>query len=201
MLTQKDSEIVDLGPIEAFEKIFSLYKDQKERKGWGKPYLTQHFAVFITLMEQHESRQVCLAGLFHSVLTDLPRYSYRQLVKDTNTFIAQLVREVSEKNAPEGIIDKKANWEKRKQDILNRFPTMSSPAQKVFVVINIYYLKSLIDYYYEKGEEIWSELNAPKEKMAWYYQALSILLTTHFQYSLISDYHYYLERAKKLFQW
>jgi hypothetical protein len=152
-------------------------------------------------MECHEPRQVCLAGLFHSVLTDLPRYSYQQLARDTNVFIAQLVKEVSEKKAPDKVVDKKANWELRKRDILERFLHMSTAAQKIFVVINIYYLKSLLDYYYEKGDEIWPELNAPKEKMAWYYRELSLLLTANFRHPLSGDYHYYLEKAEKLFQW
>lgn len=199
---KKDPEaFADLGPIEAFEKIFSLYKDLQEKQGWGKPYITQHFAIFITLSDHGEPRPVCLAGLFHSVLNDLPSYSYRQLVRDTNTFIAQLVKEVSEKNVIGGISDKKANWELRKQEILERFPQMSTTAQKIFVVVNIYYLKSLLDYYYERGEEIWPLLNASKEKMGWYYQSLSILLTAHFHHPLVGDYFNYLEKAKRLFRW
>ncbi len=187
--------------IDAFEKVVSLYGNQKKRKGWDKPYIAQHFAIFIILTKLQERPEVCLAGFYHSALNDLPRYTYRQLVADIGTEAARLVKEVSELNAPGGIRDKKANWQKRKDDILGRFSLMSPLAQKIFAVANVYYLKSLIDAYYEKGDMIWDELNAPKERMGWYYKSLGLLFTTYFRHPLVADYHHYSLVAENLFRW
>ena len=191
----------DLATVkQAVEKIFHLYKG-KETESWGTPYFAHSFAVLWTLSNYFQPLDVCLAGLFHSVLNDLPRYGYKRLAHDTNKRIAQLVKEVTEINFPGGLTGKRANWRLRKENILARFPSMSPAAKLIFTAANCDYLSSLINYYHEDGEKIWSRLNASPEEMGWYYQVFSELLTTHFQHPISKYYHDFLSKAKTVFQW
>ncbi len=191
-----------IAPVKkAFEKLFFLYSGQSSRQGWGKPYFSHMFSVWQLLGSYDQAPDVCLAGFFHSALNDLPNYTYADLVNDTDTNIARLVQELSEKNRPRGIRNKKANWRLRKEDILKRFPEMSIEAKIIFVIAQTDYLSSLLEYHSLQGEKIWSRLNASKKEMGWYYLQLEDLLPANLQHPLISDYHFFLNQAKKRFHW
>jgi|GEM_PF-1054163 len=193
-----DLAIVD----QAVERIINLYKG-RETESWGVSHITRSVIIALTLWRHFQPLEVCLAGLFYGALNDLPRYGHKSLVRDTNRRTARLVMEITELNAPGGVKDKKLNWRARKEDVLARFPGMSTEAKMIFTAVNINYLSSLINYRRDNGRAIWSKLNASEQEMGWYYESFSQLLAIHYRHPISAYYHKLLSEAKaeRLFKW
>ena len=83
--------------------------------------------------------------------------------------------------------DKSKSWQERKQTTIDRLPGESFEAQLVCCADKLANVRSMFYDYQKIGEKLWERFNAPKEKIAWYYNGIVDAL------SVLEDYEMYQE--------
>jgi (p)ppGpp synthase/HD superfamily hydrolase len=150
--------------LNAIDLAVQVHGDMK-RKGDGSPYITHPIAVFHLLTKWNASEDVCIAGLLHDVLEDVPEEEishYRKRIhEEFGPDVLEIVEGVTEQ-------DKSLPWKERKQQYLDHLKEASEASAIVSCADLTHNLNSLVTAYREQGEEAWSRFNASKQSKVWF---------------------------------
>lgn len=135
------------------------------RKGDGSPYITHPIAVCHLLAKWGANEDICIAGLLHDVLEDVPEEeidTYRNKIGEGfGPDVLEIVEGVTEQ-------DKSLPWKERKQQYLEHLKTASDESAIVSCADLTHNLFCLIEAYKEQGEEVWSRFNASNQWKVWF---------------------------------
>lgn len=146
-----------------------MLHDGQKRKGHGTlPYVSHLFSVAWMIAAHTDDGEVIAAGLLHDALEDVRGFSYAQLEADFGGRVAGIVKEVSEEKDPNVAYDKKATWEARKREYIERSARLSDEALLVTAADKTHNLLSTIQNYRMQGEALWGKFNATKEQQVWF---------------------------------
>jgi (p)ppGpp synthase/HD superfamily hydrolase len=170
----------------------------QNRKGDSElPYISHPFSVAWILSNYTNDEDVIVSGLLHDVLEDVKSYYYDDLARDFGERVAQIVKGVSEDKDPNVESDDKATWETRKLKYLFGLENDSDESLLVCCADKIHNLQSMIDAYKEKGEELWTHFNSPKEKKLWLYQEILKFMKTRLDNSIVAELEDVYSQAEK----
>lgn len=148
----------------------------QKRKSSESPYIIHPFSVAFIISGFTKDEDIIAAALLHDVLEDCEDYSYQDMKKDFGIRVAKIVKEVSEERSPNGIKNKKQNWELRKKCSLKKLAKTSQEAMIVSAADKIHNIGSIVRSYEKHGEKLWKIFNAEPERKFWYYgEAVDIL--------------------------
>lgn len=141
-------------------KTHEIYQKQK-RKGKDVAYISHPLTVGIILASTGAKEDVVVAGILHDTIEDSikgKKVSEKMLIERFGGEVAALVASVTEK-------DKELSWDQRKQSAISSIPHLSHESlllKSADVVSNV---SELIDDFARKGDSIFSDFNAPKDKI------------------------------------
>lgn len=179
----------------AIQKASLLHQNQL-RKGQPFPYLSHLFSVAIILFEFTNDEDIIVAGILHDTLEDTS-YTADELEKDFGLKVKEIVLGVSEEKTRDGV---KIDWLERKQKYLERLKNDSFGSLMVCAADKIHNLMSLMNDYKIRGEEIWQNFNAVKEKKIWYYGETLKAIREKLDNSIIGEYEKIYNEAIELFK-
>lgn len=179
----------------AIQKSSLLHQGQL-RKGQSFPYVSHLFSVAIILFEFTNDEDIIVAGILHDTLEDT-NYTADELEKDFGLKIKEIVLGVSEEKTRDGI---KIDWLERKQKYLERLKNDSFGSLMVCAADKIHNLMSLMNDYKIRGEEIWQNFNAVKEKKIWYYGETLKTIREKLDNPIIGEYEKIYNEAIELFK-
>ena len=182
----------------AINQASRLHLDQTRKGDSGLPYISHPFSVAWILSNYTKDEDIIVGGLLHDVLEDVKGYYYDDLVKDFGERVAHIVQGVSEDKDPNVESDDKATWETRKLKYLAGLEYDSNESLMVCCADKIHNLQSMIDAYEEKGEELWTHFNSPKEKKLWLYQEILKFMKLKLRNPIVSELEEVYNRAEKI---
>jgi (p)ppGpp synthase/HD superfamily hydrolase len=169
------------------------------RKGDSElPYISHPFSVAWILSNYTNDEDIIAGGLLHDVLEDVKGYYYDDLAKDFGKRVAQIVKGVSEDKDPNIENDDKATWETRKLKYLAGLESDSEESLMVCCADKIHNLQSMINAYEEKGEELWTHFNSPKEKKLWLYQEILKFMKIRLDNPIVAELEAVYAQAEKV---
>jgi len=174
-----------------------LHSEQTRKGDSGLPYISHPFSVAWILSNYTTDEDVIVGALLHDVLEDVKGYYYDDLVKDFNERVAQIVKGVSEDKDPNIESDGQATWETRKLKYLAGLENDSDESLLVCCADKIHNLQSMIDAYKEKGEELWTYFNSPKDKKLWIYQEILKFMKKRLNSPIVSELEDVYSQAEK----
>jgi len=174
-----------------------LHSGQTRKGDSGLPYISHPFSVAWILSNYTDDEDVIVGALLHDVLEDVKGYYYDDLVRDFNERVAQIVKGVSEDKDPNIESDGQATWETRKLKYLAGLENDSDESLLVCCADKIHNLQSMIDAYKEKGEELWTYFNSPKDKKLWIYQEILKFMKKRLNSPIVSELEDVYSQAEK----
>ena len=162
---------------EAIEFAAVKHRNQV-RKGTDTPYIVHPMEVMYILAGNGCDETVIAAGLLHDTVEDAGA-TLKEIEEKFGKKVADIVAAESE--------DKSKSWQERKQTTIDRLPDESFEAQLVCCADKLANVRSMFYDYQKIGEKLWERFNAPKEKIAWYYNGIVDAL------SVLEDYDMYQE--------
>ncbi len=169
------------------------------RKGDSElPYISHPFSVAWILSNYTNDEDIITGGLLHDVLEDVKGYYYDDLVKEFGERVAGIVKGVSEDKDPNIESDDKATWETRKLKYLAGLENDSEESLMVCCADKIHNLQSMMDAYAEKGEELWTHFNSPKEKKIWLYEEILKFMKIKLNSPIVSEFEIIYNQAEKV---
>ena len=154
---------------EAIEFAAVKHRNQV-RKGTDTPYIVHPMEVMYILAENGCDDTVVAAGAGATL---------KEIEEKFGKEVAGIVAAESE--------DKSKSWQERKQTTIDRLPNESFEAQLVCCADKLANVRSMYYDFQKIGEKLWERFNAPKEKIAWYYNGIVDAL------SVLEDYEMYQE--------
>lgn len=174
-----------------------LHSGQTRKGDSGLPYISHPFSVAWILSNYTDDEDVIVGALLHDVLEDVKGYYYDDLVKDFNERVAQIVKGVSEDKDPNIESDGQATWQTRKLKYLAGLENDSEESLLVCCADKIHNLQSMIDAYKEKGEELWTYFNSPKDKKLWIYQEILKFMKKRLNSPIVAELEDVYSQAEK----
>lgn len=162
---------------EAIEFAAVKHRNQV-RKGTNTPYIVHPMEVMYILAGNGCDETVVAAGLLHDTVEDAGA-TLKEIEEKFGKEVADIVAAESE--------DKSKSWQERKQTTIDRLPDESFEAQLVCCADKLANVRSMYYDFQKIGEKLWERFNAPKEKIAWYYNGIVDAL------SVLEDYEMYQE--------
>ncbi len=178
----------------AVQKASSLHQKQL-RKGQPIPYISHLFSVAIILSEFTDDENIIAAGILHDAIEDT-NYTAEELENDFGSEVKKMVLGVSEEKYHDGV---KIGWQERKQKYLQCLKDDDFGSLMVCVADKIHNLMSLMNDYKIKGEQVWDNFNASKEKKMWYYGETLKIIGEKLNNPIVEKYIKVYEEAIKVF--
>ena len=145
-------------------KVHEIDRKQK-RKGKDIPYITHPLTVGLILARAGASEDVVVGGILHDAIEDSIRekkVSREMIAGLFGENVAELVDSVTEQ-------DKKLSWEERKKKALEHIKSMSQDSLLIKSADIISNGTETVADYAEKGEALFQNFNAPREKVLGHY--------------------------------
>ncbi len=175
-----------------------LHEGQVRKGDLHLPYISHPFAVAWILNSYTDDEDVIIAGLLHDVLEDVKNYYYGDLLKSFGERVAKIVKEVSEDKNPNEESDEVATWLERKNKYLIALENDCDEALLVCAADKIHNLQSMIEAYQVKGEALWDNFNAPKDKKLWLYEEILKILKQRLQNPIVAELEAVYAQAEKI---
>ena len=169
---------------EAIEFAAVKHRNQV-RKGTDTPYIVHPMEVMYILAENGCDDTVVAAGLLHDTVEDAGA-TLKEIEEKFGKEVAGIVAAESEDKS-KSWQERKQTWQERKQTTIDRLPNESFEAQLVCCADKLANVRSMYYDFQKIGEKLWERFNAPKEKIAWYYNGIVDAL------SVLEDYEMYQE--------
>ena len=137
------------------------------RKSSATPYFEHVAAVAMILERAGFPEDVVIAGLLHDVVEDTP-VSFEEVAARFGPSVTELVRHCSEVKLDEQ--GRKRPWIDRKRDHLAALAEAPTEARAITLADKLHNLIS-IELDLREHRPVWSQFNAEREQVLWYYQA------------------------------
>ncbi len=137
------------------------------RKGSDTPYFEHVAAVGLILDRAGFPEDVVIAGLLHDVVEDTP-VSFEELTTVFGATVSDLVRHCSEKKTDDS--GHKRPWIDRKRDHIAALASAPVEARGIILADKLHNLIS-IELDLRDQRPVWSQFNAAREQVLWYYHA------------------------------
>ncbi|MCZ0702701.1 (p)ppGpp synthase/HD superfamily hydrolase [Natronobacillus azotifigens] len=138
--------------------------DGQKRKVDKTPYIAHPYRVAMLLKEYQCSEHVVIAGLLHDIVEDTDG----TIGGITNLFgkeVRDLIEFVTE-------LDKKTDWEERKEHSIEKIKNAPMDAKLVTCADKIDNLQSMLDSEMIYGNSMWRSFERGKKDQQWYYQKM-----------------------------
>jgi len=155
--------------ISAFEFAYDAHKGDY-RKGTTIPYIVHPMDVASTLMKNHASEYVVIAGLLHDVVEDT-KINLSEIEAKFGKEVATLVEGASEPEDLVNVDDKSENWLERKSHTIETIKNANREMKLLSCADKLANIRDIINDE-RQGESVWSIFNASKECVAWYYKSM-----------------------------
>ena len=159
-------EIMSLRLEQAMRVAAAAHAGQS-RKTSPTPYFEHVAAVALILDRAGFAEDVVVAGLLHDVVEDTP-VTFDALAALFGARISELVRHCSEVKLDEQ--GRKRPWIDRKRDHLAALAEAPTEARAITLADKLHNLIS-IELDLREHRPVWSQFNAEREQVLWYYQA------------------------------
>ena len=159
--------------------IYAAKKHEGQvRKGTDIPYIVHPMEVMQILTAAGCEEDVVVAGILHDTVEDTEA-TIEEISALFGERIAHLVAHESE--------DKSKTWRERKSATIEHLKNCSDEEALCALADKLSNVRSILADYVLVGEKLWERFNAPKEKIAWYYNGIVDAL------SVLEDYDMYQE--------
>jgi GTP pyrophosphokinase len=158
----------------ALKYVFDLHRDQY-RKGSQKPYLSHLLAVSALVMENGGTEIEAISALLHDAVED--QGGLETLAEIRRLFgeeVASIVEACSD-----SMITPKPPWCNRKEAYLKKLEGASPSVILVSQADKLHNLRSILQDYRERGEELWDKFRGGKDGSLWYYHQLIKVYQKH----------------------
>ncbi|MCD6229945.1 MAG: bifunctional (p)ppGpp synthetase/guanosine-3',5'-bis(diphosphate) 3'-pyrophosphohydrolase [Candidatus Diapherotrites archaeon] len=155
----------------ALSTAYEAHKGQA-RKITDCPYFVHILDVAKYLMYETKNETVIVAGILHDTLEDTA-YSETDLLNDFGPDVLELVRFCTEPgNTPDASdAEQKASWKQRKTHSIQNIKNGTEEQLLIFLADKHANLSSIKEDLIN-GTDVWSEFNAPKDEIEWYYTSI-----------------------------
>lgn len=168
------------------------------RKADRIPYISHPFGVAWILSSHQADEETIIAGLLHDVLEDVPDCSEKEIEALFGKRVLSIVKEVSEKEDLNNGLDRKTNWQNRKQNYLDHLLQASEPAMLVCAADKIHNLSSHAQTFSVQGKEMWKNFSSTPEKMLWYYEMVLKILSERLDHPIVRELEQQVWHFRKL---
>ncbi len=151
---------------EAIAFASELHRHQTRKGGEDIPYIAHLLAVTSLVIENHGSEDAVVAALLHDVVED--QGGLPTLEKVTQRFgprVAEIVMECSD-----NIGHPKPPWRVRKQEFIERIPTLSPEARLVALADKVHNARSIVNDLRRVGDTVWERFHGRRDGTLWYYR-------------------------------
>lgn len=167
------------------------HRGQTRKGNPDLPYIVHPVETAMYLLKAGEKSELIVAALLHDTLEDTD-LTPEEIENKFGQEILYLVLKVSEnlENRDE------TTWEKRKKQFIKKIKPAEKNVKKIVTADKLSNVKSMLQEYNEKGNQIWNNFNRGYEKQKSHYFELKQALSTLQGYSL---YDLFAEKVKILF--
>jgi (p)ppGpp synthase/HD superfamily hydrolase len=166
------------------------------RKGTSTPYVAHLLAVSATVLEYGGDEDLAIAGLLHDAVEDQGGKARLEDVR--NRFgdrVARVVAACSDSLADTAKGERKADWQKRKEDYIAHLGTADEDVLRVSLADKVHNARAILRDLrkHDVGEHIWSRFSQPREKTLWYYRSLAEKFRERWPSQLANELHEIVE--------
>jgi (p)ppGpp synthase/HD superfamily hydrolase len=146
------------------------------RKGTSTPYVSHLLAVSATVLEYGGDEDLAIAALLHDAVED--QGGKARLEDIRNRFgdrVAHVVEACSDSLADTAKGERKADWQKRKENYLKHLDAADDDVLHVSLADKVHNARAILRDLRKPdvGESIWSRFSQPRDRTLWYYRSLS----------------------------
>jgi (p)ppGpp synthase/HD superfamily hydrolase len=166
------------------------------RKGTSIPYVAHLLAVSATVLEYGGDEDLAIAALLHDSVED--QGGKGRLDDVRNRFgdrVARVVAACSDSLADRAKGERKADWQKRKEDYIAHLETADDDVLCVSLADKVHNARAILRDLRKPdvGESVWSRFSQPREKTLWYYRSLADTFRNRLPGQLANELHEIIE--------
>jgi (p)ppGpp synthase/HD superfamily hydrolase len=168
-----------------------LHKDQVRKGEIPYPYVTHTFAVAMIVSDYTDKEDVIIAALLHDTLEDTD-YTRDELLEDFGGTVLTLVESVTRQEAKES-----ENWMEVKKQYVKKLKNAHPDALIVAAADKIHNMRSMVEAYYEKEEELLADFGGSLEERVFTYQEISNVLNRSLNNAILTEFNHVFEEFKQ----
>lgn len=168
-----------------------LHKDQVRKGEVPYPYVTHTFAVAMITADYTDNEDVIVAALLHDTLEDTD-YTRDELREDFGGTVLTLVESVTRQDT-----NTKEDWIEAKKRYIKQLKNASPDALIVAAADKIHNMRSMVESYYEKEEELLADFGGSLEERIFTYQEISNVLNRNLNNAILTEFNHVFEEFKQ----
>lgn len=168
-----------------------LHKDQIRKGEIPYPYVTHTFAVAMIVADYTKSEDVIVAALLHDTLEDTD-YTREELSEDFGGTVLALVESVTRPETKE-----KESWTDAKKHYIKQLKEAPQDALVIAAADKIHNMRSMVESYYEKEEELLADFGGSLEDRLIMYQEISNIMNRNLNNAILSEFNHVFEEFKQ----
>jgi (p)ppGpp synthase/HD superfamily hydrolase len=168
-----------------------LHKNQVRKGDVPYPYVTHTFAVAMIVADYTDKEDVIIAALLHDTLEDTD-YTRDELQEDFGGTVLTLVESVTRPEPKEN-----ENWMEMKKQYVKQLKNAPPDALIVAAADKIHNMRSMVEAYYEKEEELLADFGGSLEERMFTYQEISNVLNRNLNNAILTEFNHVFEEFKQ----
>jgi (p)ppGpp synthase/HD superfamily hydrolase len=166
-----------------------LHKDQVRKGDVPYPYVTHPFAVALIVSDYTTSEDVIIAALLHDTLEDTD-YTRDELIEDFGGSVCSIVESVTKPSDVENEAETKKLYIKQLKD---------APHDALIVAAGdkIHNIRSMVETYWGKEEELLADFGGSLEDRLRIYQEISNIFNRRLTNGILAEFNHVFEEFKQ----
>ncbi len=168
-----------------------LHKDQVRKGDVPYPYVTHPFAVALIVSDYTDKEDVLVAALLHDTLEDTD-YTREELTEDFGGTVLTLVESVTRPDDIEG-----ESWVTKRKEYVKQLKDAPEDALIVAAADKIHNMRSMVEAYWGKEEELLADFGGSLEERLMMYQEISNVFNRRLTNAILTEFNHVFEEFKQ----
>jgi (p)ppGpp synthase/HD superfamily hydrolase len=168
-----------------------LHKDQVRKGEIPYPYITHTVAVALIVSDYTQNEDVIVSALLHDTLEDTD-YTREELHEDFGPIVRTIVESVTNPEAGED-----ETWTDRKKQYIKQLKEASEEALIVAAGDKIHNMRTMVEAYYDREEELLADFGGSLEERLTMYQEISNVFNRQLKSAILTEFNHVFEEFKQ----
>jgi (p)ppGpp synthase/HD superfamily hydrolase len=168
-----------------------LHKDQVRKGEIPYPYVTHTFAVAMIVADYTDKEDAIVAALLHDTLEDTD-YTRDELNEDFGYTVLELIESITNP-----VVKEEESWVDMKKRYIKRLKNAPHDALIVAAADKIHNMRSMVEAYYGKEEQLLADFGGSLEQRLMMYQEISNVMNRNLKSGILSEFNYVFDEFKK----
>ena len=168
-----------------------LHRDQVRKGEVPYPYVTHTFAVAMIVSDYTTKEDVIVSALLHDTLEDTD-YTETELSEDFGPTVRDMVLSITRPHSEE-----KGTWVDTKKKYIKQLKNASHDALIVAAADKIHNMRSIVETYYDKEEELLADFGGTLQERLMMYQEISNIMNRNLNNGILSEFNHVFDEFKE----